>query len=211
MQQNVGVVLQAMSEHKLSLSVLMTSFHSTISMFGSNHIQTGQSLHQLTQAHFLAGDITSALASAKQALPIFEKALGAEHPQTKEVAKNIELLSTVADSVERQKAIGAQARDRQLDRLHALQGRSSNTGIRRRLGPIGAASSAKVLSAINGNAVNGVMTVAEEKSKIGARGHLDVDELVNFIQGGESKSGASANAARAKNSLRGKRRTGAKR
>ena len=190
-----------MSEHKLSLSVLNTSYNSTVSIFGPNHIQTAQSQHQLTQAHFLAGDINAALESAKAALPIFEKTVGKEHPQTKEVMRNVEVLSSVADNVERQKALGDQARARQLERLHATQSRVG--GLRRRLGmPAGTTVNG---TSVNGSKPNGI----EAPSKIGTRGHLDVDELVNFIQGGSGTT--SAQGTRAKHSLRGKRRTGSKR
>lgn len=44
--------------------------------------------------------------------------------------------------------------------------------------------------------------------KIGERGHMDVDELVKYIQGAVP---SNKPARGAKNSLRGKRRTGAKR
>ncbi|ORX37442.1 translational initiation-related protein [Kockovaella imperatae] len=197
---NAGVVLQAMSEHKLSLAVLTTSYDSTVAMFGSNHIQTAQSQHQLTQAHFLAGDIPAALASAKAALPIFENTVGKDHHQTKEVMRNVEILSTVADSVERQKALGEQAKARQLDRLHAAQSRVGGMG-RKRLGQtLPSASNPLVSNGAAGSKASGT----QPSSKIGTRGHLDVDELVNFIQGGSSAT--STGTARSKQSLRGKRR-----
>lgn len=50
------------------------------------------------------------------------------------------------------------------------------------------------------------MAAAAAESKIGEKGHMDVDELVKFIQGGPAKG-----PSRGKNALRGKRRTGAKR
>lgn len=65
---------------------------------------------------------------------------------------------------------------------------------------------AKAVEAEKANAgvkVNG----ASADPTIGARGHLDVDELVKYIQGNTPSKPARG----AKNSLRGKRRTGAKR
>lgn len=210
---NAGVVLQAMSEHPLSLTLLLAAHKSTSELFGEEHIQTGQSLHQLTQAHFLAGDIPAALAASEKSLAIFEKRLGAENAQTKEVARNVELLRAVVDNVERQKAAGAQARERQLERLHAAQARVGGTSVKKRLGstlgngssgssgkPEGIPPTGATVSAADAAAA------AEAASRIGERGHMDVDELVKYIQGGPSK-----NPSRGKNALRGKRRTGAKR
>lgn len=188
----------------------MAAHNSTSELFGAEHIQTAQSLHQLTQAHFLAGDIPAALAASEKALAIFEKRLGADHTQTKEVSRNVELLRAVVENVERQKAAGAQAREKQLERLHAAQARVGGSSVKRRLGstltqgadPTGKPGPGPSTSA---NSEAAAAAVAE-KSRIGERGHLDVDELVQFIQGGPTKS-----ASRGKNALRGKRRTGAKR
>lgn len=196
-------------------------------IFGTDHIQNGQALHQLTQAHFLAGDIPKALETSKSALEIFEARLSKEHAQTKEVAKNVELLTAVVENVEKQKQATQQAKERQLERLRAAQARVASTD-RRRLAtgtptPLGAKSS----SAAGPSSVAGVAGVAgpgeagvspsavqdgtaaaqpQEGSRIGERGHLDVDELVKFIQGQGQPVKRSA-----KNALRGKRRTGAKR
>ena len=201
-------MLQTLSEHAVSLSLLVLAHHSTSELFGQEHIQTAQSLHQLTQAHFLAGDIPSALAASEKALNIFESRLGKEHSQTKEVARNVELLRAVVENVEKQKVAGVPSRERQVERLHAAQARVGGGSVRRRLG--------SSLAGANGssNATPGASAVtvpadeiAASSSRIGERGHLDVDELVKFIQGGPAKSTTS----RGKNNLRGKRRTGAKR
>ncbi len=213
------MVLQSLSEHTLSLQLLTLAQNTAAISFGPTHIQNAQALHQLTQAHFLSGDVPSALATSQEAYTIFKARLGEEHGQTKEVGKNVELLKAVVEGLERQKGV----RERGLERIRQVAGSS-----RRRLvgGPSGGGSGLRGLDANGGGVVandhgvvtngggpgvNGVATsgttargVVEEVSRIGERGHLDVDELVKFIQG-PSKS------ARGKNSLRGKRRTGAKR
>jgi len=190
----------------------LAAHDSTSKLFGPEHIQTGQSLHQLTQAHFLAGDIPAALAASEESYAIFEKRLGAEHGQTKEVFRNVELLRAVVENVERQKAAGAQAKERQMERLQAAQSKVGGAGVRRRLGPTmpQAPSSAGPGPSTTATTAAATTTmdeaVAAAQSKIGEKGHMDVDELVKFIQGGPTK-----NTSRGKNALRGKRRTGAKR
>jgi len=129
-----------------------------------------------------------------------------DHAQTKEVGKNVELLKAVVENVKRQKV----AREKSHERIRAVAGSS-----RRRLAGPGVVGhglggvSATGAGLVNGGRVNGGATGVigvEGASRIGERGHLDVDELVKFIGGfGTGK------AARGKNSLRGKRRTGAKR
>ena len=208
---NAGVVLQALNEHPLSLSLLLSAQKSTEKLFGAEHLQTAQSLHQLTQAYFLAGDIPAALAASQRAQGIFEKRLGADHAQTKEVQRNAELLQAFIENMEKQKAADAQARERQLERLHAAQSRVGGGASRRRLGQTLASTQVPVPRTANGTAASASATASAsasasvDTSKIGEKGHMDVDELVKFIQGGPVK-----NSPRGKNAMRGKRRTGAK-
>ena len=204
-QSNAGVVLQALSEHALSLRILLLAQSTIAKSFGATHVQNAQALHQLTQAHFLSGDIPSALATSEEAHRIFVSRLGQDHSQTREVGRNIDLLRAVLENVKRQKI----ARDKDMERTRAIAG--SN---RRRLGS-GLGSGSRWILNMDGTGsksdrgVEGTTAVdgpaaGEETSRIGERGHLDVDELVKFIQG-------PTKSARGKNSLRGKRRTGAKR
>ncbi|WVQ97281.1 hypothetical protein IAU59_004392 [Kwoniella sp. CBS 9459] len=132
---NAGVVLQAINETSLALTLQKQAYESTLALFGSTHIQTGQSLHQLTQSHFLAGDMPAALSTSEQALSIFTARLGEEHAQTQEVKKNVELLRAVLENVERQKERNEQLKKESQDRLKAAKERVSlGAGRGRRLG-----------------------------------------------------------------------------
>ena len=184
-------MLQALNENALSLRLLVLAQTSAAQTVGPTHIQNGQALHQLAQAYFLAGDISSALATSERAFAVFEQRLGADHGQTREMGKNVELLRAVVENVERQKEAGKAAKERQTERLRLVQAK--------------VAGSTRGRLASAGQNVEAGLEV--EASRIGERGHLDVDELVRFIQG----PGKTGGGARGKNSLRGKRRTGAKR
>jgi protein TIF31 len=96
-----------------------------------------------------------------------------------------------------------------LERLHAAQARVAAT-TKRRLTTGPGAGAGEV--GVAGSSAAGAAAAAEaerkvqEASRIGVKGHLEVDELVKFITGeGEGPKRSS------KNALRGKRRTGAKR
>ncbi|ORY34328.1 putative eukaryotic translation initiation factor 3 subunit [Naematelia encephala] len=205
---NAAIILQSLPDPSLSLTLLTQSHALTVELFGDAHLQTAQSMHQLTQAHFLSNDVPAALASATEALAIFEKRLGADHAQTKEASKNVELLKAVVEGFERQKTAVEEQKKRQLERLHAAQARVGSSAARKRLG-------SGILNGSVGNSTstgatgtsNAQQVVSEETSRIGERGHLDVDELVRFIQGSPAKTSST----RGSKGLRGKRRTGAKR
>lgn len=197
------MVLQATNENAASLNLLKQAVALNTEQFGEDHLSTGQSLHQLTQAHFLVNDIQSAFETSQKAFEIFKARLGDEHAQTKELQRNVELLKVVIENAERQKV----ASKAQVERIKA-SAKLGGLGRYRKVDESGkitiappqdAAAAAAGESSANGAA----------RSKIGAKGTLDVDELVNFINGGGAET--SGKNARGTKNLRGKRRTGAKR
>jgi protein TIF31 len=171
----------------------------TTEQFGDDHVTTGQTLHQLTQAHFLVNDIPAAFSTAEKAYEIFKARLGEEHAQTKETFRNVELLKLVIDNAEKQK----QASKAQLERIKQVT-KAGGLGKYKRVDEKGNVVIAPPATA-SGHAES---SASGAKSNIGVKGELDVDELVQFINGGGSGGGKTS---RGKNGLRGKRRTGAKR
>ncbi|WVR06124.1 hypothetical protein IAU60_003154 [Kwoniella sp. DSM 27419] len=238
---NAGVVLQAINEANLALTLQKQAYESTLALFGDSHIQTGQSLHQLTQSHFLAGDMPAALATSEQALAIFTARLGEEQSQTKEVKKNVELLRAVLDNVEKQKERNEQLKKESQDRLKAAKERVSLTGAAgrggRRLGgtlgnttggvrivdpaTLAAAAAAagqplpQGVPAANGEAAlanTETGAVPSAEGSAAAAGARGEESLEELVRFIQGQQQPSAAAKnRGKNALRGKRRTGAKR
>lgn len=219
---NAGIVLQSLNQHQLSIQLLLQAAERNSAQFGEKHVQYGNALHQLTQAHFLGGDFQKALESSEGALTIFKDVYGDEHAQTKEVAKNVELLKAVIDNVERQKQEQELLQQQQMNRLQAAQrgGAPPTAGARKgRVLPGGTTLTAEQAAQLAASVRAAAAKQAEERGegkdaegeagiKIGERGHMDVDELVKYIQGAVP---SNKPARGPKNSLRGKRRTGAKR
>ena len=199
MQSNAGVILQSTGDNTSSFNLLNQAYNLTTEQFGDDHVTTGQTLHQLTQAHFLVNDIPAAFSTAEKAYEIFKARLGEEHAQTKETFRNVELLKLVIDNAEKQK----QASKAQLERIKQVT-KAGGLGKYKRVDEKGNVVIAPPATA-SGHAES---SATGAKSNIGVKGELDVDELVQFINGGGSGGGKST---RGKNGLRGKRRTGAKR
>ncbi len=175
------------------------------SLFGEGHIVCANSLSQLTQAHFLSGDIKSAADAAQAASAIYTAQLGAEDTQAKDAAKNAELLSTAVEQrANQQQAAQAQVQQQQqqsvLQRLQQQRQRSLIDGQGKVGGGNATASSSKLAETVG---------APQPDPRIGEKGHMDVDSLVKFIQG--AQGGAGQGKSRGKNALRGKKRTGAKR
>jgi protein TIF31 len=194
--------LQATNENASSLNLLNQAVDLTTAQFGQDHLSTAQTLHQLTQAHFLVNDIPSALSSAEKAHEIFKTRLGEDHAQTKELQRNVELLRVVIENAERQK----QASKAQVERIQSAA-KLGGLGRYRKVDEKGNVVIAPPA------ALQAESSATGARSNIGTKGTLDVDELVQFINGGSGggAGGGSGQASRGKNGLRGKKRTGAKR
>jgi protein TIF31 len=178
----------------------------TTEQFGDDHVTTGQTLHQLTQAHFLVNDIPAAFSTAEKAHEIFKVRLGDEHPQTKETSRNVELLKLVIDNAEKQK----QASKAQLERIKQVT-KMGGLGKYKRVDEKGNVVIAPPAAGAGGASGHAESSATGAKSNIGTKGELDVDELVQFINGGGAGGNGGGKTSRGKNGLRGKRRTGAKR
>ncbi|WWC86535.1 uncharacterized protein L201_001412 [Kwoniella dendrophila CBS 6074] len=189
---NAGVVLQAINETSLALTLQQQAYESTLSLFGETHIQTGQSLHQLTQSHFLAGDMTSALSTSEKAYNTFVARLGEEHQQTKEVKKNVDLLKAVLDNVEKQKERNEQIKKDSQERLKAARERIQSGS----LGNAGSTSASRRLGQTLNNASNGggvrIVDPATLAAAAAAAGHpIDANGQVSAgAPGTQTENGA---------------------
>jgi protein TIF31 len=202
LQIHIAVVLQAQNRHAASIVILDEVYRISCALFGASHMLAGTTMNQLTQAHFLNGDIKKAAECAKTASDILRTRLGPEDVQAKEAAKNYEILSGAIEQSEKQQ----EAAKKQLEQIRALQQA-------RQAAPIstGSKTNASVNAANQGAAATadpsqpGQLAANEQ----GLPSDVDVDALVKYIQG-QTKEGSSSKN-RGKNALRGKKRTGAKR
>jgi len=220
-QNNAAILLQSLSDYSTSLKLLLESHTSTLAIFGPNSLQTAQSMHQLTQAHFLVGNVKDALSCAEDAWRVFKLRLGETHGQSVECGKGVELLRGVVERGllpipgqgpgQAQGQVQGQGQGNQIP--SQVQGQiptQEQVDGARRLGV--SSTSARLaglrsrLTTINPNGNGAVAGSSKEKvdtSRIGERGHLEVDELVKFIQGGVG--GGKVNG---KKSVKGKKRVG---
>lgn len=160
--------------------------------YGSNSIMSANAAYQLGQCYIVDGQLAASVPYIEEALRIFELRHGKDGDHTRDASQ---LLGVVKTAIEQEakgelekvqklaKRIGADpARAKEL--INKLQG-SSSSGLRR-----GVRSSAQVAADDAVQASNG--TVKAAKDTTGIRGHLDVDDLVLFIEGGSAKKTSSS-------------------
>ncbi|KAJ9099776.1 hypothetical protein QFC21_003774 [Naganishia friedmannii] len=193
---HVALILQTQTRHAAAVRVLEIVHQLSIKLFGADHIMAGTAMSQLTQAHFLNGDLEKALECAKISAEIYKQRFGEDDAQSQEAAKNVELLTGALE----QNSRAAQVTEEQLKKFKALQEQARQQGgvdskqpIMIRTAPPPGANG---LPAVDGQQPEGEM--------------VDLDALVNFIQG-KTSNASSSSKTRGKTALRGKKRTGAKR
>ncbi|RXK38905.1 hypothetical protein M231_03854 [Tremella mesenterica] len=215
---NAGVALETLKQYPTSLSLFLRAHQVTVTSFGPRHLTTAQSLHQLTQSYFVTRDFIKALESATHAHSIYEEKLGSDHAQTLELAKSVDWIKHVIESLDKPQAgAGNQMQaSANLDRTTLATGGLSASD---RLRAIRLRRLARDLPIQHGRnetrpehetqpnvrldgkpAEPGGQEVTESTSL----GSKDLDELVRYIHGANEPK-------RGKHALRGKRRTGGKR
>lgn len=160
----------------------------------------GTAMSQLTQAHFLNGNLEKALECAKVSAEIYKQRFGEEDAQSQEAAKNVELLTGALEQNSRAAAVT----EEQLKQLKAIQEQARQQG-----GGLDRKQPVMIRTATVPGA-NGVQATDGQQQPEGVPEVVDLDALVNFIQGKTAKT-SSSSKARGKTALRGKKRTGAKR
>jgi hypothetical protein len=213
-QIHIAIILQNQNRSTASIVVLEEVYRIASSMFGSTHMMAGTAQSQLTQAHFLNGDIKKAADCAKLASEIYTTRLGPEDAQSKDAAKNYEILSgAVEQSAKQQEAakkhleqLRAMQQARQIPAAAAANGSKPGSSTI----PAGTQTQAQAQAL----AVAAAVAAGQQIPGIDGQtplGDADVDALVRYVQGQTKDTSSSANKNRGKNALRGKKRTGAKR
>lgn len=167
--------------------------------YGSNSIMSANASYQLGQCYIVDGRLAESVPYIEEALRIFELRHGKEGEHTRDASQ---LLSVVKTAIEQEakgelekveklaKRIGADpARAKEL--ISRMQSTSAGSSLRR-----GGRSSAQMAAdeAVEASSNN----VKAAKDTTGSRGHLDVDDLVLYIEGEQKKASTSSKSGKSK-------------
>jgi protein TIF31 len=165
---------------------------------GPNSIISANSVYNLGQCFIVENQLSEAIPFLTEAVEIFERRSGKESEMSREASQ---LLNAVKSAI-------AQQERGELDKVQKLAKRLGSDPARakelisRMSGAAGATAGKKAIAGLEQSAE----AAKEAADKTGSRGHLDVDELVQFIQGGSgSKKGGSASKSKNPKKAAGKR------
>lgn len=205
---HVAMILQGKGQHATAITILNDIHELSSEMFGPEHLLCGSAKYQLTQAHFLNGDLKQALECANDSSAIFAAKLGEDDAQTKESRKNVELLKNALEYSEKTITLTPEQMEklREMQQLVARQAEQAKQAN-------GASGSSSSGAAVAASPVTNGTNEAEQTPEQEAAARADLDQIVRYIQGNQAQQQEKpdANKGRGKNALRGKRRTGAKR
>lgn len=199
------MILQGKGQHAAAITLLNDIYDLSCELFGAEHLLCGTAKYQLTQAHFLNGDLKQALDCANDSSAIFAAKLGEDDAQTKESRKNVELLKNAVEYSEKTITLTPEQMEK-LREMQQLVARQAEQAQQANAASGSSSAAAAAAPVTNGN-VEPPQTAEQE-----AAARADLDQIVRYIQGNQAQpEKADANKGRGKNALRGKRRTGAKR
>jgi protein TIF31 len=165
--------------------------------YGTDSIMSANSSYQLGQCYIINSQLAESVPYIAEANRIFELRMGKEGDLTRDSSQ---LLAVVKTAIEQEqkgelekveklaKRLGSDpARAKELiSRIqNSSSSSSSSQAFGRRAGG-GGRSSAQIAADDAVNASNGA--IKAEKDTTGIRGHLDVDDLVLYIEGGQKKT-----------------------
>lgn len=157
--------------------------------FGPNSVISTQAVYHLGQCHIVENQLSDALPYLTKAAAMFTRRSGAESESAREANQ---LLAAVKGAI-------AQQERGELDKVQKLAKRLGSDPARAKELISRMTGSSGASNAAGKKAIAGLAQGQEEaraaNDRTGSRGHLDVDELVQFIQGGSGSSSAKKGAA----------------
>lgn len=166
---------------------------------GPNSVIAAQSVYNLGQCHIVDNQLSEALPFLTAAAEIFTRRGGADSENAREAKQLVQAVTSAIAQKERGELDKVQKLAKRLgsDPARAKELISRMTG-----GGVGGSAASK--KAIDGLAQSDE-AVKEANDKTGSRGHLDVDELVHFIQGGSERKTTTSSKGKAGKKGAGKR------
>jgi hypothetical protein len=204
-------MVQSWMGYEASTPLLVQAHAIASATRGESSVAAANALYQLTQTQCLAGDLESAIATAKRAADIYRERLGEADEKTKDAANLVAIITQGAA----ERAKDEQSRASRLARRLGLEANRAAELLARNASSSSATSvrggRASLSSSTASRTAASTTTAAtpETGAQTGSLGHLDLAELVSYIEGGKSKissSGKSKSGSAKSKSLVGRRR-----
>lgn len=145
------------------------------SIYGPNALLTGNSAYQLGQCYVIGSQLQAAVPYLDEAVSVYEARLGPDSENAKEARQ--------LQAAVKQTALQKERSD--LEKVEKLAKRLGSDPARAKelMDRMSRVSSSKAAPELT----NGAAAELKANDKTGSRGHLELDELVKFIQGNEGK------------------------
>ncbi|KAF9433689.1 Intracellular distribution of mitochondria [Entomortierella beljakovae] len=190
---NIAVMLQSLKDFERSCSYFERAMATQELAHGKEHLVLANCHHVLAKAYAFKGDFETAVKSEKTAYDMYIKLVGAEDIRTKEAEVWLQELKNTAEFTANQALYEKAAQEQhQQQQQHALNRATS-------LSATAAAASKAALAEAATRAANA-------EAQIGSKGHLSLNELLDYINSqpkgsndGKSGKKAKSNASKRTN------------
>ncbi|KAG0208924.1 Intracellular distribution of mitochondria [Mortierella sp. GBA30] len=193
---NVAVMLQSLRDFETSCAFFARAKDTQQLAHGQEHIILANCHHVLAKAYALKGDFETSVKEEQLAYDMYLKLVGADDMRTKEAEAWLQELKNTVEFTTHQalyeKAALEQQQQQQQQALHKATSLSATAAA--------AASKAALAEA--------AIRAANAEAQVGSKGHLSLNELLDYINSNPSKgsvAGSKAKKGKASASKRGKK------
>ncbi|KAF9948959.1 Intracellular distribution of mitochondria [Mortierella alpina] len=195
---NVAVMLQSLRDFETSCSFFERAKETQQLAHGQEHVILANCHHVLAKAYALKGDFETSVKEEQLAYDMYLKLVGAEDMRTKEAEAWLQELKNTVEFTNHQalyeKAAIEQQQQQQQQALHKATSLSATA----------AAAATKVALA------EAAIRAANAEAQVGSKGHLSLNELMDYINNnpakGPSAAGSKAKKGKANASKRGNKK-----
>lgn len=168
--------------------------------YGPNSIISANSAYQVAQCYIVNSQLAESVPYIEQAAKIYELRMGKESDSAREAQQ---LLNVVKSAVDQKEKGELEKVEKLAKRLGADPARAKELISKMQNGTsLNRTNRSSMQQAANDTVAASNGAVKKSKDSTGTRGHLDVDDLVLYIEGGSKKSSTTAKNGKTKKSAK---------
>ncbi|KAF9090031.1 Intracellular distribution of mitochondria [Mortierella sp. AD031] len=185
---NVAVMLQALRDFDNSLLFFERAKNTQELAHGKEHVNLANCHHVLAKAHALKGDFDTAVKEEQLAYDMYLKLVGAEDMRTKEADVWLQELKNTAEFTANQVMYEKAALEQQAYLQQQHQASVKATSL----------SAAAAAAATKAALAEAAIRAANADSQVGSKGHLSLNELMDYINSQPQGSSAGGKGKKSK-------------
>ncbi|KAF9971512.1 Intracellular distribution of mitochondria [Actinomortierella ambigua] len=196
---NIAVMLQSLRNFDVSCKFFERAKATQVKAHGADHMVVANSHHLVAKAYALKGEFEASVQEQQRAYDIFLAQVGEEDVRTKEAEMWLQELKNTAEFASQQ-ALYEKNKHLHQQQQAQLQQQQQQHGA----GKVSSLSAAAAAASTKAALAEAAIRAANAEAQVGSKGHLSLNELMDYIN--SPSTGSSSKAKKAKGGKRGNKK-----